>query len=129
MVMFYLVSLARPAAGVSYRSLSDGFRAACEAAGIPYGRRPPGGITLHDPRHTFSTRLAERNVHDAVIQALLGHSSVKMSRHYTHATPESMRDAVTRLSGEVGDVLEFRARTMGVRHLSATLPEEKAQAG
>ena len=79
-------------------------------AGIPYGQNRQGGLTFHDLRHTFATRLAEREVGETLRLALLGQSSTKMVRRYSHATPESMREAVQRLEQRAGDVLEFKRR-------------------
>lgn len=78
-------------------------------AEIPYGLTTQGGVTLHTLRHTFATRLADRGIHEFVIMQLMGHSTIRQSRVYTHATPEAMLDAVERLSAG-GEVLEFRSR-------------------
>ena len=44
-------------------------------------------------RHTFATTLAERGVHPATAQKLLGHKDIRMTLAiYTHAT-DDMRDA------------------------------------
>jgi integrase len=97
--------------GVSYTTLKKGFKSACLAAGIPCGQNMPGGITPHDLRHTFATRLAEKGVDESVRMALLGQSSVKMVRRYSHATPEAMTDAIERLSQKARDVLNFKRKT------------------
>jgi integrase len=34
-------------------------REACERAGVPYGRKNPDGLVLHDARHTATTHLLE----------------------------------------------------------------------
>jgi integrase len=96
--------------GVNYITLKKGFRSACMAAGIPHGQNTPGGLTFHDLRHTFATRLAERGVDESVRMALLGQSSLKMVRRYSHATPEAQQEAVGRLSHKAGDVLEFKRK-------------------
>jgi integrase len=96
--------------GVNYTTLKKGFKSACLAAEIPIGQNTPSGITFHDLRHTFATRLAERGVDESVRMALLGQSSIKMVRRYSHATPETMQDAVNRLSQKAGDVIEFKRK-------------------
>lgn len=96
--------------GVNYTTLKKGFKRACLTAAIPCGQNTPGGITFHDLRHTFATRLAERGVDESVRMSLLGQSSLKMVRRYSHATPETMQDAVNRLSQKAGEVLEFRRK-------------------
>lgn len=54
----------------------------------------PAGFRFHDLRHTYSTMLARRGVHPAVMQRLMGHSSEAMTMHYTHADMSQERDAV-----------------------------------
>lgn len=54
----------------------------------------PEGFRFHDLRHTYSTMLARRGVHPAVMQRLMGHSSGAMTMHYTHADMSQERDAV-----------------------------------
>lgn len=96
--------------GVNLKEVKKGFKKACELAGIPYGQNTPGGLTFHDLRHTFATRLAERGVDESVRMALLGQSSLKMVRRYSHATPEAMQDAVSMLANRAGDVIEFKRK-------------------
>ena len=48
-------SLART--GVTSATIRDGFAKACENAEITFGQTKAGGITWHDLRHTFATRL------------------------------------------------------------------------
>lgn len=96
--------------GVNLVEIKKGFKRACELAGIPHGQNQPGGLTFHDLRHTFATRLAERGVGETARIALLGQSSTKIVRRYSHAMPEALRDAVQRLEQKAGEVLEFRRR-------------------
>jgi hypothetical protein len=55
--------------------------------------------------------LAERGVGETARMALLGQSSTKMVRRYSHATPEALAEAVGRLNLRPGDVLEFKRKT------------------
>ena len=96
--------------GVNLVEIKKGFKRACELAGIPHGQSTPGGLTFHDLRHTFATRLAERAVGETARMALLGQSSTKMVRRYSHATPEAMREAVSRRAKPAGDVLAFKRK-------------------
>lgn len=96
--------------GVNLKEIKKGFKTACKLAGIPYGQSTPGGLTFHDLRHTFATRLAERGVDESTRMALLGQSSLKMVRRYSHATPEAMADAVGRLAHRAGDLLDFKRK-------------------
>lgn len=96
--------------GVNLVEIKKGFKRACELAGIPYGQSSPGRTPFHDLRHTFATRLAERGVGETARMALLGQSSTKMVRRYSHATPEAMAEAVSRLASPAGDVLVFKRK-------------------
>ena len=49
---------------------------------------------LHDPRHTFATRLAENGVSESTMLALMGHMSRAMLERYSHIRMAAKRDAV-----------------------------------
>lgn len=74
----------------SLSCISDRFQVACKKAGLE-------GYTFHCLRHTFSTRLKDANANPFVIRDWLGHRMLSMTNHYSHATPESMRQAVSQL--------------------------------
>jgi len=69
-------------------------RAACLACGIEYGRKSGRGLTLHDARHSFVTRLLQAGVDLSTIQSLSGHSSRVLALWYGHATAESRARAM-----------------------------------
>jgi integrase len=59
------------------------------------------GLTYHDLRHTFATKLRAAGVHEYDIADLLGHSTTsterrdtKVTRGYSHAVPSRLREAV-----------------------------------
>ena len=58
-------------------------REACERAGVPYGRKNPNGLVLHDARHTATTHLLESNVSPKTVQEWMGWSD-KAFVLYTH---------------------------------------------
>jgi len=64
------------------RTIRIGLRNACRNAGLPYGRKEKGGITLHDFRGTFKTNLRKAGVNKAVRDAMVGHAQQGMDRHY-----------------------------------------------
>jgi integrase len=54
-------------------------------------------ISLHKLRHTFGTRLAERNIPIQEIQELMGHRSINTTRIYVRPSLERKREAVESL--------------------------------
>lgn len=70
--------------------LQNGFRAACERAGITDFR-------IHDLRHTFASWLVMSGVSLYVVRDLLGHSSVSVTERYAHLSPDQGRAAVQTL--------------------------------
>ena len=62
-------------------SLSQEFRRIVRKYKLPYG-------TLHGLRHSFATSLLSANVHPAVVQSALGHSSISVTIDtYSHVMP------------------------------------------
>jgi integrase len=61
------------------------------------------GFTFHSLRHTFATTLADRGVHPATAQKMLGHSDVRMTlKIYTHATDGMQDTAIDALESAFG---------------------------
>ena len=71
--------------------IKRGFVSACKDAGIE-------NLHFHDLRHTASTRLADDGVDPLTIAQILGHSDLRMTARYTHATDHSLRRAVEGLA-------------------------------
>ncbi len=67
------------------------FEAACSRAKIV-------GLTFHDLRHTFATRLVRSGVDLITVKDLLGHYSVRTTERYTHSNQEQKRKAVELLN-------------------------------
>jgi integrase len=67
--------------------VKKGFVAACSEAGI-------ADFHFHDLRHTFATRLGDAGCNVTTIARLLGHSNIQMSMRYTHASDDTLRNAV-----------------------------------
>ena len=64
----------------------------CEAAGIP-------PFTIHEMRHTFATKLIESGADIHTIKDLLGHSTIKVTELYLHASPARYHEVVNRAMG------------------------------
>jgi integrase len=72
-------------------------REACEACGIPYGRKAAGGLTLHDARHSATTRMLQAGVDLDTVGSITGHSDRALILYYGHATRDSKRRAAEAL--------------------------------
>jgi integrase len=75
---------------------ADQWRALQRAAGVAYGEgaRPYFG---HEMRNTTATLLAELGVDEAIITAILGHSSIATSRGYMRGRQPAMRAAMEQI--------------------------------
>lgn len=96
--------------GVDSETIRSGFANACKKAEITCGQTKSGGITWHDLRHTFATRLRGEKVHELDIMQLLGHSSLGVTAGYAHGTPTVIQSAVDKLAEPRGQVVEFAQR-------------------
>jgi hypothetical protein len=92
---------------VDSETVRSGFASACKKAEITCGQTKAGGITWHDLRHTFATRLRGERVHELDIMQLLGHSSLGVTAGYAHGTRTVIQNAVDKLAEPRGTVVEF----------------------
>jgi len=76
--------------GKPYRNITRSLKTACKKAGIE-------NFTFHCFRHTFGTRLGEKNIHPKAIGELGGWKDLRMVMRYTHPTPEYKKKAVESL--------------------------------
>jgi integrase len=76
-----------PETGEPYKTVRRSFKNACRKADI-------NGFRMHDCRHSFASRLVEKNVDIVRVKELLGHSSVKVTERYTHSNQEERKRAV-----------------------------------
>lgn len=81
-----------PKTGMNLSDVKKGFNSAVRAAGIV-------DFKFHDLRHTAGTRLADSGADAFTIAEILGHTSLQMTKRYTHATDQRKRQAVEALSG------------------------------
>jgi len=54
-------------------------------------------VGWHVLRHTFASHLVSENVPLVAVQALLGHSDIKMTQRYAHVAPSLLRSSVEQL--------------------------------
>jgi integrase len=71
--------------------IKKGFAKACREAGII-------NLHFHDLRHTTATRLGEDGVDLSTIAEFLGHTDLRMTARYTHATDRNLRAAAESLA-------------------------------
>ena len=58
---------------------------------------------FHDLRHTAATRMADAGADPFTLAAILGHSDIRMTARYAHATDEAKRRAVEKLVAPSSD--------------------------
>jgi len=78
--------------GKPYGDVKTGWWTVLKKAGIENFR-------FHDLRHTFGSRLGMAGVDLGTIQELMGHKDIKMTKRYSHPTPEHKKKAVEILDG------------------------------
>ena len=81
-----------PKTGGRLNQIKRSFRRAVAKAGIENFR-------FHDLRHTAATRMADVGADAFTLMKILGHSDIRMTARYTHATDASLRRAVANLEG------------------------------
>lgn len=79
-----------PRTGGKLDNIKKGFRQAIKKAGIEDFR-------FHDLRHTAATRMADAGADAFTLMKILGHSDIRMTSRYTHATDAAIRRAVENL--------------------------------
>lgn len=77
-------------------------REACERVGVPYGKNTPGGLVLHDARHTATTHMLEDGVSPKTVQEWMGWSDSAFVLYYSHATKKSREQAGRSLEKRFG---------------------------
>jgi len=108
--------------GAPVKSIKKGWQAATARAGID-------DLRPYDLRHTFATRLLERNIHILIISALLGHAqpmqsfgfASRITPGYAHATWDAMCRAV--------DSLEYPAEEREFEQKSSKSRANEAENG
>lgn len=76
--------------GKPYSNITRSLKTACKRAGIE-------NFSFHCFRHTFGTRLGEKDVHPKAVGELGGWKDLRMVMRHTHPTPDYKRKAVESL--------------------------------
>jgi len=76
--------------GTPYRNFRTAFERAISKAKI-------NGLTFHDLRHTFASRLVMAGVDLPTVQELMGHKTIGMTLRYTHLSSGHKQHAVIAL--------------------------------
>jgi len=117
--------------GKPIKSIKKGWQAACARAAID-------DLRPYDLRHTFATRLVERNVHVLIISELLGHAhpvqgfgfASRITPGYAHATWDAMRRAVDSLQYAPQEhVFEQKSSKSRANEAESGAETEKVKAG
>lgn len=89
-----------PRTGGRLDNIKKSFQRAVEKARIEDFR-------FHDLRHTAATRMADAGADAFTLMKILGHSDIRMTSRYTHATDSALRRAVANLdeNSEFGNEL------------------------
>lgn len=85
-------------------------RAAAKRAGVPYGKKVAGGFVTYDARHTATTRMLQAGVDLSTVGSITGHSDANLVLHYSHATRESRKAAVSVLEDFVAGSKEKKEK-------------------
>ena len=78
------------------RNLARYFDQAVQRAGLH-------DLLWHDLRHTCATRMVERGVSIVVVKEILGHSDIRVTDRYSHASKAKLFDAVFTLDHDTAD--------------------------
>ncbi len=68
---------------------------------------------FHDLRHTAASRMAEAGASPFTLMKILGHSDIRMTSRYTHATDLAIRKAVENLDANSHFSNELATKTEG----------------
>ena len=76
-------------------------KAACAAAGVPYGRKVEGGRTFHYFRRTAARNLRNADVPENVCMAITGHKTRSIFDRYSIVNEKDTAEAMTKLLAHV----------------------------
>ncbi len=91
--------------GTVYGRWDHAFQNACKLAGLKDFR-------FHDLRHTFGSYLGMQGENAFVIKKLMGHKTLAMTDRYTHINEPTLRSAVDKVGGKVGEAADTELETI-----------------
>ena len=74
--------------------IRNGIKAACEKAGIVYGRDVPGGFVFHDARRTFRTLMRRAGIDRDIVRTFTCHHTDEMDSRYNVIEEADRREAI-----------------------------------
>jgi len=77
------------------KKVREEFMSVTRRIGLPHFTR------VHDLRHLFSTRAQAAGINPILVQGMLGHTTLEMTKRYTHLNMANMRDALSQLADPV----------------------------
>jgi site-specific recombinase XerD len=72
-------------------------RVRCEFLGLTEKIGCPEFTRVHDLRHLFSSRAQAAGINPILVQEMLGHTTLEMTRRYTHLGLGSKREALEQM--------------------------------
>ena len=79
---------------IDHKTIYKWFYRAMDAIGIDKESREERNITFHSWRHYVNTQLLAKGIPENIIQAVIGHSDGKMTKHYTAFSLSDMKEAL-----------------------------------
>ena len=78
-------------------------RLRCEFMALTQKIGCPEFTRVHDLRHLFTSRAQAAGINPILVQEMLGHTTLEMTRRYTHLGLDTKREALQRLTGVTSD--------------------------
>lgn len=90
--------------GKPIKDIRQGLKSACKKAGVIYGRFKRDGFVEHDLGHTFVTNMRKAGVHDAVTNAITGHSDGTVRSRYDTVDFNDLMEGIGKLESYLANV-------------------------
>jgi integrase len=87
------------------KAVSEALKGACVRAGVAYGRKALGGMTMHDIRRTVKTNMLAAGVDKTYRDLILGHALQGMDRHYIKPSEDALTQAMAVYTAWLGGQL------------------------